>query len=213
MNIRIVVLLLFAGVTVAGAQDRVATDPGFCIRGRPLASCQSYLVFDLTLNGIVSTTSQLVRFGNAMVQSQRAESDFNNFLGWTVGAMHNTDSTHALGGAIQVGGFSSTSRVGLVGRRRTFLSTGATLDLSAGPIFVRQAAGNGIGEISAFGITAEAAVGLGDLAGLTAGVDAARSHARGSAAFYVGVRLGSYAALGATALVAAAHALASREID
>jgi hypothetical protein len=213
MTLRLAAFCSIVGAYALGAQAVARPHRDICLRGQPLEKCRGFVIFEATVEGAGAGTAQTIVFGTPPVQGRSTRSDFSSYLGWTVGGMVNTDSAHALGAAVQMARFSSNPRWAVVARRRTFFRSGPTLDLSAGPLVARQPSPDGFGSVTAYGATAEVAVGLGDMIGITGGIDAAHTKTRGSAALYAGVRVGSYAALGVTALVAIANVIAPRGID
>src|ERR1700733_3774639 len=179
MNTRMTVrLTAFCSIVAAcslGGQAVARSQRDLCFRGQPLETCREFVIFEATLEGAGAGTAQTIVFGTPPVQGRSPRSDFSSFLGWTVGGMVNTDSTHALGAAVQLARFSSNPRWAVVARRRTFFRNGPTLDLSAGPLVARQPSPDGFGSVTAYGATAEVAVGLGDMIGIMGGIDAAHT--------------------------------------
>jgi hypothetical protein len=118
----------FVGLIVvaptAGAQSLL------WFRGRPLPTCQSFVLFELTGAKRLVGTRQLDR--RPYSQTQTYVEDLGDYLSWTLGAMSNLDSVHAVGGLLDVG-YGDGWRVAIKARRRTWISRESSLDVSAGP--------------------------------------------------------------------------------
>lgn len=98
-------------------------------------------------------------------------------------------------------------RVAIKARRRVWTPEGDSFDLSAGPIVLQET--TRITETAkAYGITADAALGISDVLAVTVGTDVVRlSSGRARAGIHGGLRLGSYATVAATAFFIAGVAL------
>ena len=169
----------------------------FCFRGRPLPKCGAFAIFEVTGAKRLVGTTHLAGFP----PSQYSTEDLGNYLSWTLGAMSNRDTAHAVGGTLDFG-YQEGWRVAVKARRRTWYPEQGSVDLSAGAIVIEERTIDP-GHTPAYGITTEAALGSGDVAALTLGADVtwASSDTHPRAAIHGGLHLGSYAALGATALM------------
>jgi hypothetical protein len=118
--------------------------------------------------------------------------------------MVNRDSIHADGGMLELGFSSSGARVAAKVRHRRWFGGTDLVDLTAGILGAEERDVHG--QRATYGVTADAALGKGDVLALTLGGDLTSplSRARSHAAIHVGVRLGSYATLGLTTLMLAA---------
>jgi hypothetical protein len=192
---------IFLGAQAAGAQS------SFCFRGRPFPRCHTFAVFEMTgtkrLGGGTSSIETIV-IGPPDV-TYRGE-DLPRYLSWNLGAMVNRDSIHADGGMLELGFSSSGARVAAKVRHRRWFGGTDLVDLTAGVLGAEERDVHG--QRTTYGVTADAAIGEGDVLALTLGGDLTSplSRARSHAAIHVGVRLGSYATLGLTTLMLAALA-------
>lgn len=167
-----------------------------CFRPRPLPSCSNFVLFELD--------GELRLAGTSHVVGPTTQQDLQSFGGWRVGAMHNLDSTHALGAAAHVGFDDQGVRLALEAQRRTWLSPTTSLDLSAGPITTQQQnVGGTDGTTQAYGLTAGAAIGARDLIGLRASADLTNGHGHTAVALHVGGNLRSTTAVIGSAVVGA----------
>jgi hypothetical protein len=190
------------------AQAQTGLPSTFCLRGQPLRSCRSYLVFELTGTTQLTSTSHEV----TIVPSPAfTEPDLRSYVAWNIGAMENRDSTHALGASLEAGVAFEGGRVAIKGRRRTWLANNDAFDVAAGVLATSQQTSRG-GSVLAYGLTAESAFGLGDQVSVAISGDLVRSRERGSAALKVGLRLGSYTAMAATGLIAVGVAVIASTI-
>ena len=214
---RVLVMAGFAAlctVSPLAAQARAATSAPFCVSGRPLRVCRSYLVFELTGAREVRSTAQEVSLAPEVPSF--TQNDLASYLAWTVGGMINRDSTHAMGLAFQAGPTNEGVRMALQGRGRTWLPNNGTFDVAVGGLSMAQTTPSGR-STQAYGLTAESAVGLGDQVSVFVSGDLVGSARRRSAAVHVGGRLGSYAGMAGTALiivvVSSIVTVASRHLD
>lgn len=188
----------------AAALEAQAPPPqqGVCFRAHPIARCRAFVILEVAADARLAGSARTITFNGPDGPIREKENDLTGYLGWEVGAMVNRDSSHAVGAALQIGGASGNgARVALKGRRRWWSGNEMTVDLSAGPLVVGQSAPRG-NPSNAYGLTAESAFGYGDLAALTLGADVTRGGTHTASALHAGVRLGSWGAVGGTALVA-----------
>ena len=213
-RIRFACLLVSAFTVLPGAAPRAAAQAGdstraipaspraLCFRGRPLAECRRYVVFDLTAAARVAGTSHIT--GSCVPSSACRREDLGGYLAWNFGAMRNVDSTRAFGASAQIGGADPGGvRLALQARTRLWLPHGLTFDAAAGPLMARRDLGGLRGAGETFGATADVALGVADLVSVLATADAVNGAGRTSSAVYLGGRLGTYAGVGGSAAVAA----------
>ena len=188
----------------------VRAQSSFCFRGRPLAKCHGFAVFEMTgterLGGGTSSIQTIV-IGPPDL-TYRGD-DLPRYLSWNLGAMVNRDSLHADGGMLELGFSSSGARVAAKARHRRWFGGSDFIDLTAGVLEAEERDVHG--QRATYGVTADAALGEGDVLALTLGGDLTSpvGQARSHAAIHIGVRLGSYATLGITTLMLAALATIS----
>jgi hypothetical protein len=169
----------------------------FCFRGQPLPKCRAFALTELTGALRVAGTSYTDRLG---VRSR----DLSEWFSLGIGYMRNRDSVHAIGMLFEAGGSDGGNRFTATLRRRTWLTTHVSSDFSAGPLIAQQRSSDVSGTATGYGITAQAAIGAGDLVGLLVSADAIHVQNRNATALHIGARLGSYAAIGASAATLAA---------
>jgi hypothetical protein len=177
-----------------------AGQSSFCFRGRALPKCGAFALFELTGTARLVGTSHIDRT-SLTPNFQFPVEDLPSYLSWGLGAMVNRDSAHAIGGTLELGVSEPGWRFAIKARRRTWDRQGGSLDFTAGGLVAQERAANGARQRS-YGITAGSAAGLGDVLALTLDADVVRtSSERPRAAVHGGIRLGSYAAIGATTLL------------
>ena len=132
----------------------------------------------------------------------RSPSRSTSWVGWDVGYMTNRDSTHAIGWSLHAGGSGGGTRLAAKARRRTWVTIDNVRSQRRSPDRAEQAADLS-GTKSGYCLTAETAIGAYDLAGVMLDADVTRVQSRNAAAIYVGDRLGSHAAVGATVIALA----------
>lgn len=186
--------LLVVLPTILAAQSN-----GFCLRGKPLPACESFLLFE-----VGGAERAFVTNPAPIIGEENAAKERNGYVFVAVGGMKNRSDSTAIGGTLEVGaGDGSRRRLALEIRRRTWLSNSVAFDLGAGPLEINTdrryrpfATGAG------YGATSHAALVVSDLVALTGGIDVIHAQ-RTELAISVGARLGSYPAAG-VALVAGA---------
>ena len=190
----------FSAVSLLAAQAPPAAQSQFCLRGQPLRSCRSYLVFEVSgANELRSTSHQ---FSPAPEIPAVIERDIGSYLAWTIGGMVNRDSAHAVGVAFQAGPATEGARFAVQGRWRTWLPNSGTFDVAVGGLSMPQMTPR-LGSARGYGLTAESAVGVGDQASVFVSGDLVGLTTHRAAAFHVGGRLGSYTGMAATAITIA----------
>jgi hypothetical protein len=169
----------------------------FCFRGRPLPKCQSFALTEVTgAFRVVGTSYTDARGGHAR--------DLTEWFTAGLGYMRNRDSVHAIGLTLEAGGSGGGSRLAATVRRRTWRTANVHSDFSAGPLIAQERPSDLSGTKAGFGITVQAAVGAADLVGVLVSADAIHVQNRNAVALHIGARLGSYAAIGASAAALAA---------
>jgi hypothetical protein len=192
---------VFFGAHAAGAQS------SFCLRGRPFPSCHTFAVVEMTgTKRLGGGTSSIETIAIGPPDVTYRGQDLPRYLSWNLGAMVNRDSIHADGGMLELGFSSSGVRVAAKVRHRRWFGGTDLVDLTAGVLGAEEQDIHG--QRATYGVTADAALGAGDVLALTLGGDLTSplGRARSHAAIHVGVRLGSYATLGLTTLMLAALA-------
>ncbi len=222
LRIRIAWLLAGAAAALAGGATHAAAQSGdstratpaassraLCFRGRPLAACRRYLVFDLTAASWVAGTSH--GNGSCVPAGVCRRGDLGGYLAWDLGVMRNVDRTHAFGASAQIGGADPGGvRLALQARARVWLPHGFTFDAAAGPLMARRDLGGPGATRNTFGATGGVAFGVADLVSAVAAADVVNGAGRTSSAVYLGGRLSSYAGVvGSVAVAALAVAVAA----
>lgn len=214
---RIPITCLLAGIAaaLAGIANGAAAQSGdstrespntaahaLCFRGRPLAACRSYLVFDLTAASWLAGTSH--GNGTCVPGGVCRRGDLGGYLAWDLGAMRNVDGAHAFGASAQIGGADPGGvRLALQARARVWLPHGFTFDAAAGPLMARRDLGGPGATRNTFGATGSVAFGVADLVSAVAAADVVNGAGRTSSAVYLGGRLSSYAGVVGSIAVAA----------
>ena len=174
----------------------------FCFRGQSLAVCRRYLVFEVT--GAARAAGTFHTSGSCVPSNLCRQPDLGGYLAWDLGAMANVDSTHAFGVSAQIGGADPGGvRLALKARTRRWLPHHLTLDAAAGPLMAQQDFADLHGVHQTYGATADAALGVADLASVMVGADAVNGPGHQTHAVYVGGRLGSFAGVGGSVVIAA----------
>jgi hypothetical protein len=163
-----------------------------CFRGAPIERCRSFWIFEVTGARRAVGTSHVDRYG---VKTQ----DLTEWVAWDLGYMRNRDNVHALGGSVSIGGSGGGTRLAARLRQRTWLTRDFTLDLSAGPLTAQQQSADLSGTKQGFGVTGEVTLGAKDLVGVTVAGDVIKIQDRTASALYVGGKVGSWGAVGASA--------------
>ncbi|MDQ6885674.1 MAG: hypothetical protein M3068_00130 [Gemmatimonadota bacterium] len=195
----------------AGAGSRSPSPTGYasdlCWRGHPEPRCHLFWITEFASEHPIATTSTRSVYQSGF-DPQFINPDFTWRIVWTVGPMVNVAPRSAVGGAFLLGPTEFGSRMGAEARYRRWLDGNNAVDFSAGLIRmdVRRAMTPPDRE-RASGLTAAVALGSGDMIGVTGRVDVLRDQGRARVGSFAGVRLGSYAAVGATAVLAAAFLL------
>lgn len=173
-----------------------------CLRAQALAACHAWVPFEITAVGRLAGKSH-PRF-SPVGRSLDQVADLREYLAWDIGYMVNRDSSHGLGGSLQIGGGESGVRIVAKVRRRTWFGSKSTWDAAAGVLTAQQIDVATNGTTQAYGLTAETGFGMRDLLSVVASGDVTRGAGHQAAALHAGVRLGSNASLAGTALAALA---------
>ncbi len=127
--------------------------------------------------------------------------------------MVNIHHQSAVGGAFLLGPIESGERLGAEARYRRWLDRDNAVELSAGLIHMEVPRPTDPSQFrlveftKATCLTASVALGSGDLIGVTGRTDVLRDQGRTRVGSFVGVRLGSYAAVAGTCILAVAALL------
>ncbi|HVX41911.1 MAG TPA: hypothetical protein VHB25_20285 [Gemmatimonadaceae bacterium] len=198
------------GCAAGGPLRAQATDSGrvtrppraFCFRGQPRSACRRYVVFEVTGAARVAGTDHTS--GTCFPGSLCRQRDLGGYLARDVGAMANVDSTHAFGASAQIGGADPGGvRLALKARGRVWLPHRLTLDAAAGPLMAQQDFADNQGVHETYGATADAALGVADLASVMVGADVVNGPGHQTRAMYVGARLGAHAGVAGSVVIAA----------
>lgn len=177
------------------------TDP-FCWRGRPLPRCAAFALFELGYHARVAGTSVRTAEGGRVRFA-------SNQLVWAVGAMRNTDSATALGGAVVLGQlFNSASMVGAQLRWRRWTGPRTSAELGAGPARMPVPLPPSPGALGTsygygWGLAADARLNFADRVAGGARVLAVPHHGRVDGALLAGGSVGSGLAVAGTVGIAA----------
>jgi hypothetical protein len=161
---------------------------------------------EVSVEHAFASTTTHYRFDYGGFVNEYDREEITNRVLWTVGPMFNTGPSRAIGGTISAGFASEGTRLALEGRRRWWmgnLSNSVALDLSAGLVRLRVPPLQSGGSANAYGVTTGAYVVGGDLIQINARLDVVRSNGRLRGGGTVGAGLGSYGAVGATAIAGA----------
>ena len=151
-----------------------------CFRARPQPRCTMFWVTEFSVTPRLNANSS-------------GGGGPNYYYTWDLGAMANSGAHTALGGAVFLGGEDDGFRVGLRFRYRRWISSTTTFDVSPG---VLVAGGDNKRAPRWPGFTGSVAVMHRDLVGLAAQLELVPDSARAvEAAWYGGVRFGSYAGI------------------
>jgi hypothetical protein len=194
------------GATALEAQEtELSESETFCIAGRPLPSCQSFLV---------ATGGKYPRIGGSSygrefeVNGKTIRLEFPemyNHFDVEIGVLANRSPETALGAALSVG-YSTGLRVALNARYRRWLGRYAALEAGVGvlraPVHLEARTDNRIDYSYGYGVTGDVTLGLTDWISLSGRGDIVWSAGEPVHALYGGVRLGSLPTL-FTGIVAA----------
>lgn len=177
---------------------------GTCFRGPIRAACTGFVVFEAS--AIASQGNQHVDVlqyppGNDPARTILFYDDLPSYLAGSLGYVRVVDPRTAIGGVVEVGlpDDLTPPRTAVMARWRRQL-TSANLDVGAGvlAVGVRQQDLSGMHPTRAFGVTGETALLYRGYAGFTVGADLVHGAGRTTVAARLGLRTGSYAAIGAT---------------
>ncbi|MGZ8492662.1 MAG: hypothetical protein ACXWZS_10725 [Gemmatirosa sp.] len=200
------------------ARDASVRPDAFCWRGRPLPHCRAFALFELGYFEAPVTTR--LRESVPPFASERDEAAFGRQLGWSVGAMCNTDARTALGGAVVIGAALEQGRyVAGTARWRRWTGASTSIELAAGPgtaQVLMPLTGPESGTASGYqgdvwrpAALAEARANLADLAALSVrAIVVPRAGGRTHGALFVGASTGSTGAAVGTVALGALFALA-----
>lgn len=180
------------------------SERAFCLVGRPLESCRTFLVAEGGAYMAVAS-SRFTRTGH---QGERTRSmHLTGHAGWEVGMMKNVTPRDAVGAAVMAGGDANGERIALKGRYRRWMSRGEAMDVGAGLMFARRAephpdpATPGNLHVPVLGVTGDVAWGLTDWAQLSVRGDLLYDQAgKPATGLYGGLKLGTRPALVVTVL-------------
>lgn len=195
-------LLLNALPSAAIAQsDSLAGDTGaLCWRGQRAPACHQFWVTEIsTVYPIATTSTKYTETDGTFFYSYNRR-DVTPQLFWTVGPMWNTSPNRALGVTLSGGFVSDGGRGSVEVRRRYWTSNRSGFDLSAG-LLRMSVPDPGRYHQDGYGLTAGAYAVGGDMIHLNTHADMIVSGNRMHAGGSVGVGLGSYPAVGVTALL------------
>lgn len=177
-----------------------------CFRGRALPRCRAFFLTEASyLRRLVGTrrSYEESRFGGERYPITIRDLD-DQHLSWEVGYMVNRGSRRAVGATLMMGTGDAGGRVAVKGRYRYWIDEGdASLDLSLGVARAGVRNRDFFGVSRGTGLTADVALGVGDFAAFTARAELLRARGRTAGAVHGGVRLGSYPAVGVSAIGAA----------
>jgi hypothetical protein len=199
---RLALLAAATGALPTTATGQAADDSEFdrfdCFRGRPAPRCRSFWLTEVGVYARVAGTG----FTSRITPEPSARHHLGTHVTWEVGGMANRGTDRAVGATLLLGaGLNDGVRVGFKGRYRRWLgSSGATLDLSAGPLRTEVQVPYPRSAAPALGLTGDVTLGWKELAAVTVRGEVLRTNDhRTVAAVYGGGRLGSYPALVTTA--------------
>lgn len=196
------VLLLAALPGAALAQsDSLTGDSGaLCWRGQRAPACHQFWITEISTVYPFATTSTNYTVTDGVSTYRYSRHDLTPQLFWTVGPMFNTSPDRAIGLTLSGGFVSDGGRGTIEVRRRYWTSNRSGFDLSAG--LVRMSVPDpGRFHQDGYGLTAGAYAVGGDMIHLNTHADVIVSGNRVHAGGSVGVGLGSYPAVGVTALL------------
>jgi hypothetical protein len=172
-----------------------------CFRARPLAECRGWVPFAIDLVVRVGSTSPSVDSPYGYAPGN--ELDFGQFGAFDIGYMRNRDSTHAIGGLLEVGTNGVDDRLALKMRRQQWLSRSLAASAGIGVVRAEQQIASANGTTYAYGVTGDIGLDVGDDRGVFLSGDLTQQAGRHPvAALRVGLRNDSYAAVAVTALLA-----------
>jgi hypothetical protein len=180
--------------------------PGVCFRGRPASVCRAFWVTEIGYYQRLAAS----KVKGVLPPAPPTQPHLNSHVSWELGGMVNRGRARAVGATVLVGFDDLGHRVGVKARYRRWLGEHVrTLDLSAGVLRAYSTDSYPDLPAAAYGATGDVSLGWGDWIAVTARADVLRGRtSRVVSAGYGGVRLGSYAALAATAAAVVAAAIA-----
>ena len=178
---------------------KTARAPGLCWRGRPLPTCRSFWLTEVSAEYAFATTTTRYRYDYGTFVNEHDQADVSSRVLWTVGPMFNTGPARALGATISAGPTNQGTRLAIEARRRWWLGSDAA-DVSAGLLRLDIPPQQSGGSANAYGLTTGGYFVGGDIIQVNARFDLVFGKGRPRAGGTVGAGLGSYAAAGATLL-------------
>ena len=213
---RVTPLLAAAALLCSGAE--AAHAQGLCFRGPIRRQCTAFVVFE---GSAVASTGGPNRhfliigpvFNGKADTIVNTVHDLSSYFSGSLGYLQVVGDRRAVGAVVELG-FSNESSLGnshrlsVVARERREIGN-ATVEASAGPLGVQAFRPTTRGSCCpertlAYGGTVEGALTYRDYVGLTAGADLIHGAGRTTGALRAGVRVGSWAAVATSILLAAA---------
>jgi hypothetical protein len=199
-SLSLLLLAALPSAALAQADSLTRDERPLCWRGKRPPACHQFWITEISAEYAVATTSTNYTFNGGSSTYRVTRPDITPQFLWTVGPMWNTSPNRALGVTVSAGFVSAGQRAAVEMRRRYWSGDRTGFDLTAGLVRMSVPDPQRYGQ-DANGLTAGAYAIGGDLIHVNGRADLLfngnRVHAGGS----VGVGLGSYPAVGATALL------------
>lgn len=199
---RTVVLVMLSLAAPCLAQSDSAARSRWCWRGRPMPECTTFWITEFGVDASMSSTQRIVseNLGGGDVY-RYALRDFDSRFVWTVGPMFNTRPRAAIGGTVSINPLGGRYRAAMEVRRRSWLTDGTALDLSAGALKMGVPNRTGTSYRDEYGLSAGALIVGADLINVNARVDLLVSGGKARLGTSAGLGGGSYVAvIGSVAL-------------
>ncbi len=178
--------------------DTLVIRPRLCFRGEPAPRCDRFVITEMGYYKPVTTSQATLVLPSGQVLRYP---HIDPQLTVNVGAMVNRGSHSAVGGTVLFGFGGGGAQLGVLGRYRRWLTAdGFAVDVAAGLVqgelidAERYLASRG----KAMGVTGELALNAGDYGAVVLRLDMLRRQNRENSALYLGARLGSKPAVGAS---------------